>query len=158
PVRLNPDVPVKLEEIIFKALEKDRNLRYQSASEMRADLQRLQRDASTTYVTPASKKSRKWIWPVAALVILFMVAAMFWTWRERKMSNGASPSVSVAPSIAVLPFVDMSPNKNQEYFADGVAEQLLNELSKNPKLRVVARTSAFAFKGKNEDLREIGRK
>lgn len=61
-------------------------------------------------------------------------------------------------SIAVLPFVDMSPNKDQEYFCDGIAEELINALVHIKYLRVVARTSAFAFKGKNLDVREIGEK
>ncbi|HVN47145.1 MAG TPA: winged helix-turn-helix domain-containing protein [Steroidobacteraceae bacterium] len=59
-------------------------------------------------------------------------------------------------SIAVLPFVDMSEKKDQEYFADGIADEVLNLLSKIPALKVIGRTSSFQFKGKNEDLRKIG--
>ncbi len=73
----------------------------------------------------------------------------------------ASTSVNaVAPtkSIAVLPFVDMSPDRDQEYFTDGVAEEIINALSKLEALRVASRTSSFAFKGKSEDIGEIGRK
>jgi len=62
------------------------------------------------------------------------------------------------PSIAVLPFVDMSPNKDQEWFCDGISEEIINALTHIEDLRVIARTSAFAFKGKNEDIREIGKK
>ena len=62
------------------------------------------------------------------------------------------------PSIAVLPFADMSPGKDQEYFAEGIAEELLNALAHIHDLRVVARTSAFAIKGMNLDIREIGRR
>ena len=61
-------------------------------------------------------------------------------------------------SIAVLPFTDMSPAKDQEYFSDGLAEQLINDLAKVPRLKVIGRSSAFQCKGKNEDLREVGRK
>ena len=61
-------------------------------------------------------------------------------------------------SIAVLPFVDMSAGKDQEYFSDGLSEELLNLLSKIPELKVIGRTSSFSFKGKNEDLRIIGEK
>jgi TolB-like protein len=60
------------------------------------------------------------------------------------------------PSIAVLPFVNMSSDREQEYFSDGLSEELLNELAQVPNLRVIGRTSSFAFKGKNEDLRAIG--
>jgi len=61
-------------------------------------------------------------------------------------------------SIAVLPFVDISPGKDQEYFSDGLSEQLIHELATKPGLKVVGRSSAFQFKGKNEDLRAVGRK
>ena len=61
-------------------------------------------------------------------------------------------------SIAVLPFADMSAGKDQEYFSDGLAEELTNELAKVPGLKVTGRSSAFQFKGKNEDLRAVGQK
>jgi TolB-like protein len=67
----------------------------------------------------------------------------------------SAPSDS-GPSIAVLPFVNMSSDREQEYFSDGLSEELLNELAQVPNLRVIGRTSSFAFKGKNEDLRTIG--
>jgi TolB-like protein/tetratricopeptide (TPR) repeat protein len=67
----------------------------------------------------------------------------------------SAPSES-GPSIAVLPFVNMSSDREQEYFSDGLSEELLNELAHVPNLRVIGRTSSFAFKGKNEDLRTIG--
>jgi TolB-like protein/Flp pilus assembly protein TadD len=68
------------------------------------------------------------------------------------------PAAKWKNSIAVLPFVDMSPQKDQEYFCDGMAEELINRLSNIRELKVPARTSAFMFKGKAEDIREIGRK
>lgn len=63
-----------------------------------------------------------------------------------------------APSIAVLPFADMSPQKDQEYFCDGIAEEIINSLAQIENLKVVARTSAFSFKGKDMDIRDIGQK
>ena len=65
---------------------------------------------------------------------------------------------SDAPSVAVLPFVNMSPDPDQEYFADGMAEELINALAQVPGLRVIARTSAFSFKGRHADVGEIGRR
>ena len=62
-----------------------------------------------------------------------------------------------AKSIAVLPFVDMSADKDQEYMSDGIAEELLNLLAKVPDLKVIARTSSFAFKGKDVDIAEIAK-
>jgi TolB-like protein/Flp pilus assembly protein TadD len=76
---------------------------------------------------------------------------------------GATPATSgqhagIAKSIAVLPFADMSPEHDQDYFCEGIAEEIINALSKIQALEVASRTSAFAFKGKNEDIGDIGRK
>jgi eukaryotic-like serine/threonine-protein kinase len=152
PVRLNSLVPAKLEEIISKALEKDRNLRYQSAAEMRTDLQRLNRDKvpPASVATNAGRNLTKII-SLGLVGLLLIVSILYW-------QNMRTKNVDTAKSIAVLPFVDLSPEKNQEYFADGLADELLNDLAKNPNLRVAARTSAFAFKGKNEDLRVVAQK
>jgi serine/threonine-protein kinase len=87
-------------------------------------------------------------WSVAGLVLL--IAASFGVWK------GLTSTGSTAPSIAVLPFVDMSPEKDQEYFCDGITEELINTLAKLEGVRVVARTSAFEFKGKGRDIRKIG--
>jgi len=67
----------------------------------------------------------------------------------------AGPARQGAASIAVLPFVDMSPGKDQDYFSDGLAEEIINALAQVPGLKVIARTSAFAFKGQNVDIRRI---
>jgi non-specific serine/threonine protein kinase len=114
PRQLNPKIPADLERIIHKAMERDRELRYQSVAELRADLKRLARGTSAS--------------------------------EERE-----------PPSIAVLPFVNMSPDPENEYFTDGMAEEIINALSKIEALRVSSRTSSFAFKGKDEDIRRIGR-
>jgi eukaryotic-like serine/threonine-protein kinase len=165
PLRLTPDLPPDLERIINKALEKDRNLRYQSASDIRTDLKRLKRDtesgvfpqestASHALVERSRKAPAHWnfLVPVWVLITVLALAAAFWLGRARIGSTGGTPS------IAVLPFVNMSPEKNQEYFSDGLSEELLNDLAKIPGLRVVGRTSSFQFKGKNEDLRTVGGK
>ncbi len=160
PLRLNPNLSPELEQIILKAMEKDRNLRYQSAGDMRTDLQRLKRDTESGYVSSsvvaaAVPKPRRspWVGAGVAVVVLAVVVGL-WLRQEKKTSESAQ----VAPSIAVLPFVDMSAEKNQEYFSDGLAEELLNALTKIPELRVAARTSSFQFKGKSEDLRTVGQK
>ena len=67
-------------------------------------------------------------------------------------------ALAAGPSIAVLPFADMSPDKNQQYLSDGLAEELLNHLAKTPGLRVAARSSSFQFKGRTADLHAIGDK
>jgi TolB-like protein/DNA-binding winged helix-turn-helix (wHTH) protein/Flp pilus assembly protein TadD len=91
--------------------------------------------------------------PILGVVAAAATVGHFWFVR-----NGVTRSLSNSPSIAVLPFADMSPAKDQEYFSDGLSEQLIHELAKVSGLKVVGRSSAFQFKGKNEDLREVGRK
>ena len=91
--------------------------------------------------------------PILGVVVAAATAGRLW------YARGTSTRSSLnASSIAVLPFVDMSPAKDQEYFSDGLAEQLIHQLAKVSGLKVVGRSSAFQFRGKNEDLREVGRK
>jgi serine/threonine protein kinase/Tfp pilus assembly protein PilF len=173
-VRLNPKIPPKLEEIIGKALEKDRSLRYQSAAEMRTDLQRLKRDTSMSHTVrasapvaeataiqaPAQKKTGLWI-TIATIVVALIAAAMFYFGRqtkvvEQKVEAPATPTTKTA--VAVLPFKNMSADKDQEYFSDGLTEELTDMLAKNKNLRVISRTSAFSFKGKETDIKTIAQK
>lgn len=93
--------------------------------------------------------SRRWLLPVGFLIVLLSVAAYL-------KFFSASPVID--KSIAVLPFVDMSANHDQEYFGDGLSEELLDHLSQIPELKVISRTSSFSFKGKEIDLRVIGEK
>ena len=91
---------------------------------------------------------------IAALSFIMIAVAVFFIYKNFLVKKD-----SVADkSIAVLPFVDMSSGKDQEYFSDGLSEELLNLLAKIPELKVIGRTSSFSFKGKNEDLRSIAQK
>ncbi|MEO5674470.1 MAG: tetratricopeptide repeat protein [Chitinophagales bacterium] len=98
----------------------------------------------------AVSRRKSWLLPASLLIVIALSA---WIWFKF-FNSSTMPSAS----IAVLPFVDMSANKDQEYFGDGLSEELLNHLAKIPGLKVIARTSSFSFKGKNEDLRSIGKK
>ncbi|KAF1715503.1 hypothetical protein CSC74_13080 [Pseudoxanthomonas yeongjuensis] len=101
-------------------------------------------------------------WPrLAAGAAAALLAATAVAWLLHKDDGAAPdavPAVPAPPSLAVLPFADLSQAQDQEYLADGLAEEILNQLAQAPALRVVGRTSSFSFKGKNEDLRTIGRK
>jgi TolB-like protein len=110
--------------------------------------------------TPARAAARSRIgwWVAGTVAIVVAGASAFWFFHGRLVGAAVTNSAvaSVQPSIAVLPFKDFSPGKDQEYFADGVTEEILNTLASIPNLKVTARTSAFAFKGKDTDLRTIG--
>ncbi len=106
----------------------------------------------------AARKQRIRLGSVA-LALLVLSSAVFFGIHRRfnKIGPPTSPVPPPEKSIAVLPFVDLSQAKDQEYFCDGMSEEILNSLAKTEGLRVVARTSAFSFKGKNVDTAEIGR-
>jgi TolB-like protein len=98
-------------------------------------------------------------WLITAFAVAVTLAGVYFlvdkAWRSRHETT-ASPAVIGDKSVAVLPFADMSEKKDQEYFADGMAEEILDLLVQIPSLRVIGRTSSFQFKGKREDLRTIG--
>jgi non-specific serine/threonine protein kinase len=115
--RYRSDIPDSLQSIVDKALDKDVDTRYQTATGIIGDLRKI-----------------------------------------KKIHESGSSATQPQPSIAVLPFTNMSADKEQEYFCDGMAEDIINDLTHVEGLRVAARTSAFSFKGKQEDIRDIGRK
>ena len=157
--RLNPDIPVELERIIAKCLEKDRNLRYQHASDIGTDLQRLKRDSESSTrprAEPRVPRRSRWLAPMITLAVVVLIG-LFGTniggWRARLL--GTRPGE--IRSIAVLPLENLSRDRDQEYFADGMTDELTTDLSKIGALRVVSRTSAMHYKGSNKTVPEIAR-
>jgi TolB-like protein len=102
----------------------------------------------------------KFVFAAAALLAILAVGWYFYGQASFHKGDAATPAAAVraipAKSIAVLPFSDLSPNHDQEYFSDGMAEEILDALAKVEDLKVAGRTSSFSFKGRNEDLRSIG--
>ena len=159
--RVNPDSPPRLEEIINKALEKDRRLRYQSASDLRADLQRVKRDkeASAAFPPPSADAravgARNWwrkrsVLAAGAVALAALLAAGAWF-------SGFHARGEAIDSVAVLPFVNTSGNPDTEYLSDGITESLINALSQLRNVRVTARSTVFRYKGKDVDPQTIGR-
>lgn len=175
-LRLNPELPAGLEPILLKVMEKDRNLRYQSAADLRTDLARLKRDldsgrsgsvtatsaaavpvvagkGSSTVAaaaqggTSASGSYLK-MGVAAAFVLAIAVGAFLWT-RGKADSNKVT-------SIAVLPFVNATSDPSNEYLSDGLTESLIGTLSQFPEVKVMARSTVFRFKGKEEEPQKIG--
>ena len=116
------------------------------------------REANATSVKSRAFSVQRTLWKLAIITLLLLVAAAGIGAYFRLTRNAAEVPALNNHSIAVLPFADMSPAKDQQYFSDGLAEQLINDLAKVSGLRVVGRSSAFQFRGKNEDLRDVGRK
>jgi len=158
-----------LDALVLKALAKDPSERYDSAASLAEDLQRYLRGQPVkARLTPFTYRVGKFLRRNSAtawLILMSTVAvcaavAVDRLIRPRGSDNVASPASFTPParSVAVLPFVDMSEKKDQEYLSDGLAEELLDLLTKTPGLYVIARTSSFSFKGKSVDIPTIARK
>ncbi len=146
PLHLNRGIPAELARIINKALEKDRELRYQHASEIRADLQRLRHDSAA----PVRTWRRRTAVTAGAVVLAPLLALATW------LAVSRSPSGAI-DSLAVLPFVNASADPSTDYLSDGITESVIDNLGQLPSLRVMARGTVFRYKGKENDPLKIGR-
>jgi serine/threonine protein kinase/tetratricopeptide (TPR) repeat protein len=154
PTHLNPNVSPALQEVIRRALEKDRNLRYQNAADMGIELQRLRRDSDSGWrtgeetetarapVTSTSSSSGKRRAHTSSL----QAAAV----RQQRVSK-------TIHSLAVLPFENASGEREDEYLSDGITGSLINTLATVPKLRVMAQSTVFRYKGRAIDPQAVGR-
>jgi serine/threonine protein kinase/tetratricopeptide (TPR) repeat protein len=155
PSELNPLLPPEFDQLVAKALEKDRELRYQSAGDMRADLKRLRRESGATRaasapsrVAPARTIPRRTVLiGIGALVIAAAAAGAFLRWR---------PGGAALDSVAVLPFSTTNGSADAEYLTDGITESLINGLSQLSGLHVSARSVVFRYKGHEVDALKAG--
>jgi serine/threonine protein kinase len=152
--RLNPDLPVELERIVHKCLEKDRNLRYQHAADIRTDLQRLKRDTESGKI--AIPETREWTLKPRKLTVLLAFLAVFIALAAAGWWYLRSGRPSEINSIAVLPFNNVGGDVNTDYLSDGVTESLIENLAHVPGLKVKSRNSVFHYKGKDVDAQIVG--
>jgi serine/threonine protein kinase len=150
-----PDIPPDLEEIINKALHKNRDQRYQHAAELLADLQRLDRG------TDSGRRLAQEVADSARLSTASLLRAPGErTARDSTTQTGALRQVRVSKiidSLAVLPFENASRDPDHEYLSDGIAASLSNILASIPKLRVIAQSTVFRYKGRSIDPQAVGR-
>lgn len=154
--RFNYNIPQELERVIRKCMEKDPDRRYQSASDLLIDLRNLNRDldssnikqeierGTTETITPSKQN---YLIPIALFLIAAIIASIYFFTRPAKTID----------SLAILPFANISGNPDMEYLGDGITESLINNLSQLPRLRVMARTTVFTYKGRSVDPRRVGK-
>lgn len=153
PVQVNPNVPTALQEVIRRSLEKDRNLRYQHAADMRAELQRLKRDTDSGRRRSEEAESISTRAPSGS-------SPAWGTTQNSAVENTAQRRKRVSKiidSIAVLPFKNASGDPEHEYLSDGITGSLINNLATVPKLRVMAQSTVSRFKAKDIDPLAVGR-
>jgi serine/threonine protein kinase len=165
-LRLNPDLPTELDRIINKALEKDRNLRYQNAADLRADLSRLKRDLDSGRSSPAefvegqekmstakvaAARGSRWpLWVGLAALLVVIAAVAYWI-RPKAETTKVS-------SIAVLPFINATADPNSEYLSDGLTESLIRSLSQLPGMKVMARAQYSGSRPARTIRRRLGKR
>jgi TolB-like protein/tRNA A-37 threonylcarbamoyl transferase component Bud32/Tfp pilus assembly protein PilF len=162
PVRLNPELPPELEQIINKALEKDREMRCQSASELRADLKRLKRERDSgrssvqaaAVATPVKPARRLKVWITIAAVIAVFVAGAIVSWRLQRPNH---PQKSGQTTIAVLPFQNLGADKNLDFLGLALPDEAVTTLSYIPALAVRPFETSRRYAGTSVDPQAAGR-
>jgi serine/threonine protein kinase/Tfp pilus assembly protein PilF len=168
PKELNVQIPGELSRLILRCLEKDKENRFQNIKDLHADLVKVEQALPTSERFVFGKRSLtsreitvkfnlKKVFFRTLVILALVIAAAIIIWRSVP-KKGTSFSQTDTLSIAVLPFVDDSPEKGHEYLCEGIPNTLINALNTVQNLRVPARTSAFSFAGKGLDIQGIGQK
>ena len=167
PLRLNPDLPAQLEGVIAKALEKDREVRYQSAAELRADLKRVRRDSESGRLTaasspparaPRSGRSR-WEWVAAGVLVLAILGVIGWRAYGYLAQRSRVSTVEVKPSVetvAVLPFHDIS-SATSDSWGVGMTDAVISRLTSLQNLAVRPTTSVLKYAQQTPDPVEVAK-
>ena len=162
PGRLNPEVPEELERVIQKALEKDREVRYQHASEMRADLERARRHTGSAWpsrtlvpsLQPASRN--RWIWGLSAGALLILIGLLIW--RLRVTSAPEAKKTATAPAtIAVLPFQNLGADKEEDFLRMALPDEVATTLSSVRTLSIRPFATTGKYASGDVDLQQAGK-
>jgi serine/threonine protein kinase/Flp pilus assembly protein TadD len=160
-LRLNPALPAAFEQVLEKSLEKDRELRYQSAADLRTDLKRIQRgsdsgqtSAVSTHAVAGLRSKRALVFAgVAVLILLILVGVFAWYGKH----SPAQSQATVKPSVAVLPLQNLSAEPDSTYFSDGMTDEITTKLSKIQAIDVASHSSVAAMKSTDKNAVEIGK-
>ncbi|HKW67975.1 MAG TPA: protein kinase [Terriglobales bacterium] len=160
PTMQNPGISVELERIIGKCLEKEPGNRYQTARELGIDLRRLAMPSNTGFAASSQapgphRRKRRLMAAIAIAGVL--VAVLVWNWRSLQHRWWPASGPPQIRSLAVLPLANLSGDASQDYFADGMTESLITNVSKIRALKVISRTSVMQYKGVNKPLPQIAR-
>ena len=164
PGRLNSQIPPELERVIEKALEKDREVRYQHASEMRVDLARVKRDtgsgssaARIALPTPRAQKGQKrWIWSAGALMLLLIAGLLIWRFLETAPQPG-SKRAAAPVSIAVLPFQNLGGDKDDDFLRMALPDEVATTLSSVRTLSIRPFATTTRYAAGDVDVGQAGR-
>ncbi|HTQ86006.1 MAG TPA: tetratricopeptide repeat protein, partial [Candidatus Solibacter sp.] len=159
---LNPQLPSELERIIKKLLEKDVAKRYPSSAELLADMKQLRRESSGGRTVladaPGSNAGLLRTLAIAVIAVLLIGGGYFGLrWRAEHATQPAANAPAAKPSVAVLPFQNLSGDPQNEYFSDGTTEEIITKLSKIQNLQVSSRLTVARYKGSQQDVKQIAK-
>jgi serine/threonine protein kinase/Tfp pilus assembly protein PilF len=166
PREFNAQITDELSVLVLKCLEKDKEARYQSAGEIRSQLEEIEKGLLIPVIISPQKKPltskeitvqfrmKKFFIPIAVLILLAIGAIAVW---QLFLKKPTTPLSSGRPIIAVLPFSDLSPLKDQEYFCDGMTDEIITKLSRLQGWKVMNKTSVMQYKETEKNIKDIGR-